>query len=81
MPDITITIPSTKLDRVVNGICGHYGYQAEINGEPNPESKVQFAKRMLVSYVKDCVMTYEIREANTASSESITTDVETIDIT
>ena len=38
-------------------------HQTEINGEPNPETKLDFAKRTLNEMIKNHVINYEARIA------------------
>lgn len=61
MAVISINIPDNQLSRVIDGICLGQGYQATINGSPNPETKGQFAKRMLIEKMKQMVMQGEYR--------------------
>lgn len=93
MSNIIITIPSSKLTRVVDGICGNFNYQETIANpsydpeEPesqetisNPETKAQFAKRMVIKYVKDCVKAHEGRVAVQSAKDTIDADVSDIDV-
>lgn len=59
MAQVTFTIPNEIVTRVLDGVAYANGYQDEIDGQPNPESKADFAKRMICVYVKQCVVTYE----------------------
>lgn len=67
MATISITIPNSILTRVVDGVCGANNYQALITVSgiqtPNPETKQQFATRMLREYAKNCVISYEANVA------------------
>lgn len=69
MAVISITIPDAQINRVVDGVCLAYNYQATIGGSPNPETKAQFAKRMLIERLKQMVMQGEMR----AVQESVKT--------
>lgn len=83
--DIILTIPDNKAQRIVNGICGTFGYQDTIDdlddnsmprSVPNPETKTQFSKRMLYKMIKDAVMAWEsARDAEAARLAAIS-DVE-----
>ena len=44
--EITITIASAIAPDVINAYAHEYRYKAEIDGDPNPESKAVFALRM-----------------------------------
>lgn len=66
--NITLTIPDDKVARVINGMCGNFGYQPIINtldensipvSTPNPETKADFAKRMMYKMIKDAVKSWE----------------------
>jgi hypothetical protein len=72
MATITITIADADLSRVVDDICGLFGYQAFIPQFigpplPNPETKNQFAKRMVVQDVKSWCKTWEQQQAKAAA--------------
>lgn len=61
MTDIILTIPNDKINLVVDAICVTRGYQETIDEEPNPETKPQFAKKVIGGYVRDIVKAYEKR--------------------
>ncbi len=64
--DIITTIPDQLVSRVIDGMAGQNGYQAfldEGQTEPNPESKSQFAKRMVREYIKNNVIAWEANQA------------------
>lgn len=44
--DITITVSAGIAGDVVDAYAWQFDYHAEIDGEPNPETKAQFALRM-----------------------------------
>lgn len=67
MAQISITIPDSVLNRVVDAICAQHDYQATINGAPNPETKSQFARRMIREFVKGCVRRQEMADAQAAA--------------
>lgn len=78
MASITITIPDQIAQRVLNGFCTHYGYLATLdNGDPNPETKLQFAKRKLIEYIKAGV---EVTEVQAARNSAATTAKASIDL-
>jgi hypothetical protein len=76
MATITITIPDNEIARAISAICKKYNYQDTILGTPeqgmipNPESKAQFAKRMVAQIIKDAVLQQELTEAKQAVSVS-----------
>lgn len=61
--DIIITFDDALTPRILAAFAAIYGYQEYLdpptNQVPNTETKAQFAKRMLVVYVKDVVRSYE----------------------
>lgn len=60
--EITFTIPDstllasgktvTAID-IINAYADAHNYPVEVMGEPNPESRVQYAKRMIRQHIKD----------------------------
>lgn len=75
--DVTITIPDQYASRVIDAYCAVYGYQATIDGQPNPETKAQYAKRMLLQNMKEVTLEYEMflekRTSDTTLSGTKTT--------
>lgn len=63
MANITITIPDSQLTRVLDGIAKDCNYQLTINGSSNPETKAQFAKRIIIERVKSMVLAGERKKA------------------
>lgn len=59
MPTVNFEIPN----RTINALAGIYGYQSTIpdNGGqiPNPETKNQFAKRMVIEHLKRITLSWE----------------------
>ena len=72
MATISITIPDNQLARVVEGIALACGYQETIDGQPNPQTKNQFARARVAQWVKDTVRRAELRAAEAAAAEGIT---------
>ena len=68
MAQITINIPDAIAPRVLNGFATHYGYQPTINGEPNPQTKAQFAKAKLIEIIKAAVRATEVQDASNAAA-------------
>lgn len=60
---LTITLTDAQGARAIAAICARHGYQATIDGQPNPETQAQFAKRMLIEWVKVNVTTYEAEQS------------------
>jgi hypothetical protein len=78
MATLTLTYDTgaVSLSRIQDAIAAAYGYQTTIpdgNGGtiPNPESKAQFARRMIGGHIKSVVRTQELAAARVASETSI----------
>lgn len=65
MPTLTLTYNtgSVPLSRIVDAFAVQYNYQATINGQPNPESKAEFARRMVGLHIKSIVREQEEQAA------------------
>jgi hypothetical protein len=50
---------SVPLSRIVDAFATAYRYHATIDGQPNPETKAQFARRMVKHYITQIVLTEE----------------------
>ena len=68
MATISITIPDGKLVEVRDAICETYHYSAVIVDDagltiPNPETKTQFAKRMVARFVHEIYQAWKVKQA------------------
>lgn len=81
MADITITIPNAQLTRIVDGICNAYNYAQAIEGVQNPPTKNQFAKTMIIDFVKQTVRNQEGNIAAQTARTTVDTDINSINIT
>ncbi|MCI0550615.1 MAG: hypothetical protein L0287_06650 [Anaerolineae bacterium] len=71
MAQMVINIPDGVANRVVNGLCKRYNYSDTLeHGEPNPETKAQFAKRKVVEFIKRAVRDVEIESASKAAGDA-----------
>lgn len=74
---ITFNISAQDQTRVVNAIASEEGWQANIIVDevsvPNPESKAQFALRILRQILKSYVKKYETKQALVAASATFDT--------
>lgn len=84
MAVINLTVPDGQLARLVNGIAGQYGYQATMPAPnpldppvPNPETKGQFAKRMMLKWAKESVKAWEATQSANTARDTASADVET----
>jgi hypothetical protein len=73
---ISITVPNAVLTRVVDGVCGSMGYQDTIGGVANPETRAQFAQRMLREWVKARVRAWETSQAETSAGATAGANVD-----
>ena len=85
MATISTTIPDEYLPRVIEALAGNYGYEtnikdAEGNTIPNPETKAQFAKRMMAQWVKQNISAWESNEAAQVARTAAIANVELINI-
>lgn len=69
MANITITIPDNQIARAINALCSRYNYQdmvtidINIGPVPNPETRAQFARRMVATALKEIVLAQEKQDA------------------
>jgi len=71
MATITFNLPDPALPRLVDAICAKFGYRSTLEGgAPNPETRGQFALRIVRETMKGWVKEYEATNAaqNAASS-------------
>jgi len=79
MADITISIPTPVVNRVLDAIAAEYGYN---ENQLPAETKGQFAKRMVVEWAKNVVRKQEGRTAQSVAYLAAIADVDTnVDIT
>lgn len=77
MPTFSITVSNAAGARVVDAFTATYGYQATIDGAPNPETKAAFVTRILREHVKGVVLAHEATVAATAAREAAAAKVAT----
>lgn len=65
----TGTVP---FSRIVDAFATAYNYQATIDGQPNPETKAQFTRRMVRQYIIEIVKSQEVQAAVKTAYDSIT---------
>lgn len=86
MATIQITIPDAQLTRVVNAFTDSFFYAPTIlDGQgvaiPNPETRNQFAKRMVAQWVKEIVIAREALVAADTARQAAITGGQTITVT
>lgn len=78
MANITITIPDDKLNNVIEAFATQYDYKEKIidvNGNEinNPVSKVQFAKNIVNSFIKEVFISAQVKNLNIQRQQIIQT--------
>ena len=83
MPTVSLTLSAGAATEINDAFAALYSYQANIqsvDGEgnpitiPNPETKTQFAKRKLIEFIKERVITYR-RQVALAAVNNADADV------
>lgn len=59
-------IKDEHVPRMVAGLSAHFGYQETIDGEPNPETEVQYIRRKMRLVVASWVIQAEHKAAEDA---------------
>lgn len=75
MPDITFTITAAHTTRLVDALAGLHQYQEEIDGEANPESKAEFARRLLGEWATAQVKRWEKSNAAKEAADAVDTEI------
>lgn len=75
MATITFTIPDAKLNAQVDAVCKDNAYQATINGVSNPETKSQFARRILKERWMGMVVSGRRKQAEEDAAIDLTVDI------
>lgn len=77
MANITINIPNGVLGRVIDALCYLNRYTDTIDDPnvpfkkiPNPVSKQEFSRKVIMDFVKNNVITYEARVASDTARDS-----------
>lgn len=85
--EFTFTISAANLTRVVQGVAYQNNYQDFVEDPenpdemiPNPETKGQFAKRMVKGYIKNCTTAWEANQASETARLAAIADAEAIEI-
>lgn len=61
MPTLTLTLSAGASSELTDAFSA--GYQATINGSPNPETQAQYARRQVIALLKEHVLLYRKRQA------------------
>lgn len=84
MADITftITVPTDKKTQILNDFCAHEGYQATLeDGTANPETKAEFARKRVLNYIKQSVISYRAQKSAEEARIASIQEVEAISFT
>lgn len=73
MATLTLTYDTgnVTLATIMNAFAEEYGYQDTINGQPNPESKADFARRIVRQYIVSVIRANNLRHARAAADASV----------
>ena len=76
--NLSIDVPSVaELNDFVYGL----GYKDTIDGSPNPQTKGQFAKQMIIAYIRSIIKFKRVTDAEVAVRSTQTTAVDALIIT
>lgn len=73
MATLTITLSAAASNEVTDAFGA--GYQATIDGQPNPETKAQYARRQIIAMLKRHVINYRERLAAAAAAQGVDPDI------
>ena len=74
------TVPNAKALKQVDFICEEFNYQTEIDGVPNPETKAQFAQRMMDETFKTWNINLFKRKNKELRAVAVDPNVDVIDV-
>ncbi len=66
MPTISLTLSASDLTRAVDALGTRWGYQATIDGQPNPQTKGEFVRLRIGQWIKGEVHAHELGTAQAA---------------
>lgn len=75
MAQINLTIPDAQLQRIIDGVCGRYKYDAS-----SGFTKPQFVKQKIGDMIKNAVLAYEVEVVRTTAEEQTRASIQSIDI-
>ena len=76
--NLSVTVPDAQATAILNDFCMYNGYQETINGQPNPQTKAQFAKSVVISFVRESIKAQRATAAAQAASAVVIADVNAI---
>ena len=57
---LTLTVPDAIKGDVINAFAYTYKYQDTIDGQPNPQTKAQFAKEIIKQFIREVYKKYKV---------------------
>lgn len=81
MANISITIPDDKVSELLDAFATEYGYQDTIGGQPNPQTKAQFAKSKLIEFMKSVYKSSKIKAGSATVITSADDDTRNLNLT
>jgi hypothetical protein len=74
MPTLTFSYDTgnVPLSRIINSYAEQFGYVDTINGQPNPETKAEFARRMVRTQIVSVVRASEVGTAIKTAKDAVT---------
>jgi hypothetical protein len=77
MAIFSIEIADSDIERVLNAVAANYNRPDFLDDETeNPESKAQFANRIVRQFLRENVVAYEKRVAKQQLEESLNTNID-----
>lgn len=79
---ITINTPTgVTVAQVVQTLSDYWGYQTTVDGQPNPETRGAFVKRMIARFVKQSYVAAKAQQDSEAARQTAITvaDAVTVD--
>lgn len=76
--NLSVTVPDAQATAILNDFCDYHGYQSSFTDEAgnittNPQTKAQFAKAKVASFIKERIKAYRAnKEAEIARQAQIT---------
>jgi hypothetical protein len=69
MATIQLDIPDGQFTRVRDALCDYGGYSPTLeNGDPNPQTRGQFAKAQIIRLIRDVVRAQEVAVARAGAA-------------
>ena len=76
--NLSVTVPDAQATAILADFCAYNGYQETINGAPNPQTKAQFAKQVVVKFVRESIKAQRAQAASLAAAQTVIAEVDAI---